>query len=203
MSFTLSEDEALKSILKGFRVADEKNASREVGVWYANPDVEIRNQSYPYMTIELLDYVRATYRQSYGVIVDNDKQGTTAPVDNIVYTYAVPVPWDITYQIVTYARHPRHDRAIIDFLLNQVFPGQRGYLPVKDDLGTHTGYRHLILEDFTKRDTIENGKRLYRNVFTITVSSEGSAFGPAQTPVAQSVRINTTTPDIPPDLQPI
>lgn len=42
MSFLLAEDEALKNLMRGIYVADEKNNAREVGVWFANPDVESR-----------------------------------------------------------------------------------------------------------------------------------------------------------------
>ncbi|CAB4128229.1 hypothetical protein UFOVP225_15 [uncultured Caudovirales phage] len=201
MSFIFSEDEALKNILKGIIVSDEKNYNREVGVWFANPDIEQRAQSYPYITVELIDTVWANYRQASGLFVDNDAQGTVAPVDGILYTYELPVAWDLTYQITTYARHPRHDRAILAHLLNRVFPAKRGYLPVTNDLGTETGYRHLFLDEYTKRDTIEDGRRLYRNVFTLTVTSEGAALLPTTAPEVTDVLINTTTQDIPPELQ--
>ena len=205
MSFILSEDNALKTLLTGIVVADEKNATRPVGVWFANPDLESRAQSYPYITIELLDFDPATYRQHSGLFQDNDVQGTIAPSGNITYTYETPIAWDLMYQITTYSRHPRHDRAIIAHLLNRVFISKRGYLAVPNDLGTQTSYRHLILEEFTKRDTIEDNRRLYRNVFTVTVSSEGTAVTYVTTGnTVSSVNINeVTTADIPPGQQPI
>jgi len=92
-----------------------------VGVWFANPDVESRNQSYPYITVELLDFDPATYRQTSGIFEDNDLQGTIAPSGNISYKYEIPVAWDLVYQVTSYSRHPRHDRAIISYLLNNVF----------------------------------------------------------------------------------
>lgn len=205
MSFILSEDNALKTLLTGIVVADEKNATRSVGVWFANPDLESRAQSYPYITIELLDFDPATYRQHSGLFQDNDVQGTIAPSGNISYTYEIPIAWDLMYQITTYSRHPRHDRAIIAHLLNKVFISKRGYLAVPNDLGTQTSYRHLILEEFTKRDTIEDNRRLYRNVFTVTVSSEGTAATYSTTGNnVSSVNINeVTTADIPSGQQPI
>jgi hypothetical protein len=205
MSFILSEDLALKTLLTGITVVDEKNASRPVGVWFANPDVESRAQSYPYITIELLDFDPATYRQHSGLFQDNDLQGTIAPSGNISYNYEIPVAWDLIYQITSYSRHPRHDRAIIAYLLNKVFASKRGYLAVPNDLGTETAYRHLILEEFVKRDTIEDNRRLYRNVFTVTVSSEGTvASYVTSTNTVSTVNINkATTADIPPGQQPI
>jgi len=205
MSFILSEDLALKTLLTGIVVADEKNTNRPVGVWFANPDLESRDQSYPYITIELLDFDPATYRQQSGLFQDNDVQGTIAPSGNTSYTYEIPIAWDLVYQITTYSRHPRHDRTIIAYLLNKVFISKRGYLAVPNDLGTETSYRHLILEEFTKRDTIENNRRLFRNVFTVTVSSEGTVASYTSTPsIVSTVNINKkTTSDIPPGQQPI
>jgi hypothetical protein len=205
MSFILSEDLALKTLLTGIVVADDKNATRSVGVWFSNPDLESRAQSYPYITIELLDFDPATYRQHSGVFQDNDLQGTIAPSGNIVYSYEIPVAWDLMYQITTYSRHPRHDRAIIAHLLNRVFISKRGYLAVPNDLATETSYRHLILEEFTKRDTIEDNRRLYRNVFTVTVSSEGTAATyTTVTNTVSTVNINKSTiADIPSGQQPV
>lgn len=203
MSFINSEDEALKNLLKGIKVADEKNADREVGVWFAMPDAELRKQSFPFMTIELIDTQVAGYRQHAGLLYDSDFQGTVAPVAGVTHAYEIPVPWDLVYQITTYARHPRHDRAIIAHLLNKVFPAQRGYLPVENDLGTETGYRHLFLDEYTKRDTVEDGRRLYRNVFTVTVTSEGSSVASLPAPDVEEVLINPTTTHIPDDLQPV
>lgn len=205
MSFILSEDLALKTLLTGITVADEKNSARSVGVWFANPDVESRSQSYPYITIELLDFDPATYRQHSGLFQDNDAQGTIAPSGTTTYTYEIPIAWDLVYQITTYSRHPRHDRAIISHLLNKVFVSKRGYLAVPNDLGTETSYRHLMLEEFVKRDTIEDNRRLYRNVFTVTVTSEGTVANYATSTIAVStVNINKkTTADIPSGQQPI
>ncbi|NBW10058.1 MAG: hypothetical protein EBR82_18725 [Caulobacteraceae bacterium] len=204
MSFILSEDQALKTLLTGITVADEKNAARQVGVWFANPDIESRSQSYPYITIELIDFSPATYRQQSGMFVDNDLQGTIAPTAGYAYSYEIPVTWDLTYQITSYARHPRHDRAILAHLLNKVFVSKRGYLAVPNDLGTETSYRHLTLEEFIKRDTIEDNRRLYRSVFTVTVTSEGTVASYVNSKEAATIKINQTqTSHIPTGKQPI
>ena len=52
MSFLLSEDEALRNLLKDMTVTDQKSVTeegptRKVGVWFGQPDQEIRNQNYP------------------------------------------------------------------------------------------------------------------------------------------------------------
>lgn len=203
MSFILAEDQALKAILQGITVVDEKSANRSVGVFYANPDVEEQKQSYPYITIELLDSNWSRDRQSSGLIMDMDAQGTTAVVANRSYTYETPIAWDLLYQVTTYSRHPRHDRYIMAYLLNKVFVNNRGFLPVKNELGTETGYRHMFLQEFAKRDMIEDGRRLYRSVFTVTVTSEGDAVTGTAAPTVSTVLINSTTADIPIDKQPV
>ena len=60
MTFLISEDEALRNLLKDMTVTDQKSASengptRKVGVWFGQPDQEVRQQSYPYITIDMID----------------------------------------------------------------------------------------------------------------------------------------------------
>jgi hypothetical protein len=174
MTLLLAEDAALKTHLAGMTVSDEKNASRPVKVWFGYPDVEIRAQEFPFVTIDFLDMRQAVERQTSGLLVDQDYSGTIAPQSNKYYSYEVPVAYDLYYQITSYARHPRHDRAII-YQLNQKFPGMRGYLAVPNELGTFTAYRHMFLESFLKSDRAEGehgNKRLLRNIYTIRVVSE-------------------------------
>lgn len=199
MTFILSEDEALKDMLKGIIVTDEKNTAREVGVYFARPDVESRTQSYPYITIELLDINWANYRQMSGFVVDSDLQGTRVPIENESFSYMTPGAWDLMYQITAYSRHPRHDRAIMGKLLTKDLVNKRGFLKVPNELGTEFSYRHMTLEDFAKRDTIEDGRRLYRSVFTVLVTSEASNDSAALVDV-QTVDLNTNPDFVPSDL---
>ena len=113
MSFILAEDAALKNYLQGMTVADEKAPVRPVKVWFGYPDVEVRTQSYPYVVVELVDVVPAHERQISGILYDSDNRGTVTPVEGVVYGYQIPLPYDLVYQITTYSRHPRHDRALL------------------------------------------------------------------------------------------
>lgn len=206
MTFVLAEDAALKTHLANITVSDEKNNNRPVGIWFGYPDVEIRTQTYPFITIDLLNVRQAPERQTSGWIIDSDRQGTVAPQNGQFYEYEIPVAYDLIYQVTSYARHPRHDRAII-FQLNQKFPGLRGRLAVPNDLATETAYRHMFLEGVVKADaaTGENGnKRLLRNVYTVRVVSEMTPLGAATAiPDVDIVSINknssgwveTTVPD--------
>ena len=204
MTFILAEDTALKSLLQGISVVDEKSISRPVKVWFGFPDVEVRAQDYPYLTIELLDVSPANDRQHSGFLYDNDFRGTVAPVAGTSYEYEYPVAYDLIYQVTSYARHPRHDRAIIYQFLNEKVPHKFGQIAIPNELGTETSYRHIFLDGFIKRDLIEEGRRLLRNVFTVRVVSEMT---PAQAATAigtvEEVNINIETTYIPSEYNPI
>jgi len=119
--FVIAEDLALKTMLQGLTVGDEKNSARAVKVWFGYPDVEVRAQEFPFITIDLIDIVPANDRQTSGRLYDGDYRGTVAPSGRNSYSYTVPVAYDIVYQVTSYSRHPRHDRAIIFQLLHK-FP---------------------------------------------------------------------------------
>jgi hypothetical protein len=204
LTFILAEDTALKSLLQGISVVDEKSISRPVKVWFGFPDVEVRAQDYPYMTIELLDVSPSNERQHSGFLYDNDFRGTIAPEAGVSYEYEYPVAYDLIYQVTSYARHPRHDRAIIYQFLNEKVPHKFGQIAIPNELGTETSYRHIFLDGFIKRDLIEEGRRLLRNVFTVRVVSEMT---PAQAATAigtvEEVNINIETNYIPSEYNPI
>ncbi len=219
--FLIAEDEALKGFLQGMVVADEKSAAangptgtvktRPVKVWFGYPDVEVRAQEFPFVTIDLVDIVHANDRQHQGVIHDNDYMGTQVPQAGYIYEYNLPVAFDIIYQVTTYARHPRHDRAILFQMWNK-FPAKYGKLPVSNQIGTQTGWRSMFVDGYVKRDTFEDAesgnRRLLRNVFTIRVISEMTpAIAAERTEVVQEVIINVptenNTSNIPSGLQPL
>jgi hypothetical protein len=172
--FLIAEDTALKTLLQGMTVGDEKTASRPVKVWFGYPDVEVRAQEFPFVTIDLIDMIPANDRQTSGQLVDNDYRGTVAPIAGKTYRYEVPVAFDLIYQITTYARHPRHDRAMM-FQLTHKFPSKYGGLLVPNELGTETSRRHMFLDGFAKRDAVDGetgNRRLLRNIYTVRVISE-------------------------------
>lgn len=204
MSFILAEDAALKSFLAGLTVSDEKNPNRPVQVWFGYPDVELRAQTYPYITIELIDVRASRERQTSGIMYDTDNRGTVAEDPGVVYRYNMPLPYDLVYQVTSYSRHPRHDRAIITQLLQQKFQSQYGNLDVPNELGTETAKRHMFLDGFLKRDMIEEGRRLFRNAFTVRVVSEMTPFDAENAlSTVQTVEINRITTDIPDGLTPV
>ena len=204
--FIVAEDLALKTLLSNITVADDKTTPRTVKVWFGYPDIEVRDQTFPFITIDLIDIMPGNERQTYGYLVDSDYQGTIAAVDGQAYTYITPVAYDLDYQITTYARNPRHDRALMFQLLNK-FPSKYGNLIVPNELGTETSSRSMFLDGFVKRDAVQSetgNRRLLRNVLSIRVVSQMSpAQAAAATKLVSTVRINTTTSSIPSGYRPI
>jgi hypothetical protein len=190
-AFLFAEDKALKEHLKGIVVSDLKNPERTVKVWFGYPDVELRTQEYPYLVIDLYDIQPANDRQAGGIWMDNTNRGTELPSEN-TYSYYAPQTYDLYYQVSSYARHPRHDRGIMLNMLNSKIPGKFGHLLVPQENGVGTVARHMFLEGFVKRDSIEDGRRLFRNVFSIRVVSEMTPLEALQaTPQVNSVNIIT------------
>jgi len=197
--FIIAEDAALKSHLAGMTVADEKSGARQVKVWFGYPDVEVRTQEFPFVTIDLIDINPANDRQNSGVMYDIDYNGTVAPVTGFLHQYDIPVAYDLVYQITSYARHPRHDRAIMMQLLNK-FPSKFGKLAVPNQLGTETGYRSMFLDGFVKRDAVESetgNRRLLRNALSVRVVSEMTpTLAASATRRTETVFLDTKTPPL-------
>jgi len=205
--FVLAEDSALKTHLNGITVSDDKSNNRPVKVWYGFPDVEVRDQSFPYITIDLIDILPANERQTYGFITDTDNLGTVTPGANYVYTNQIPVAYDLIYQITSFSRHPRHDRSIIYQLMTK-FPSKYSRLKVYTPDGTGFTIRSMFVDGFVKRDTVEGetgNRRLLRNVYTVRVVSQMTpdVANAVATKLVSTVQINNTTSSIPSGLKPV
>jgi hypothetical protein len=205
--FVLAEDSALKTHLNGITVSDDKSNSRPVKVWYGFPDVEVRDQSFPYITIDLIDILPANERQTYGFITDTDNLGTVTPDANYVYTNQIPVAYDLIYQITSFSRHPRHDRSIIYQLMTK-FPSKYSRLKVYTPDGTGFTIRSMFVDGFVKRDTVEGetgNRRLLRNVYTVRVVSQMTpdVANAVATKRVSTVQVNNTTSSIPSGLKPV
>jgi len=170
----LSEDAALKELLKGIVVTDQRaNAegeTRPVKVWFGMPDQELRDQTYPYITIDMIDVAEDRARAMRGVLDGTQDSGYLRPStanNGKGMKIDMPIPIYIDYQITTYARNPRHDRQILSDLLFTRLPLRFGALLPADDT-----VRRLDVLDVAKRDTVEQAKRLFINAITVRVSSE-------------------------------
>ena len=183
MTFLLSEDKALREKLQGMVVHDQKadgqDVARQVGVWFGQPDQELRQQNYPYITIDMVDLQRDTQREMRGITNAEYLKPENFGLDGATeFSVDLPIPVNITYQITTYARHPRHDRQLLGQLMASKL--QRfGYLEIveKDvtsgDTETITStFRRMDLISVAKRDSTEQAKRLFVNAIVVRVSSE-------------------------------
>ena len=173
MPFIINEDEALKTLLQGITVSDGGNAARPVAVYYGQPDKDIRQQSYPYITLDLVGVREDTERAHRGVVnLTYAPEGFTPNRNtdgSINQPVEFPIPVDLIYQVSTWSRQPRHDRQIMAKLFAPGrLPFRFGQLPIPQD-GTN---RRLDMLGFSKRDTTEGGKRLFSNVYNIRISSE-------------------------------
>lgn len=180
MTFLLSEDEALRNLLLDMVVTDQKSVTeegptRKVKVYFGQPDQEIRDQTYPYITIDMVDISEDIARAHRGIVKPSYIQDpATGPDGSNDYDPETqdwdihyPIPVNIDYQITTYARQPRHDRQILAQLLYTRIPLR--FAVLEPDDGT---VRRLDVLDIAKRDIPESGKRLFVNAITVRVSSE-------------------------------
>lgn len=194
MTFLLSEDKGLRDKLKDITVQDQRGdyegKLRNVGVWFGVPDQEIRDQSYPYITIDLIDIARDFSREMRGVIDDSTTQADYLFDNEDLSTGGgkidLPIPMNLDYQLTTYSRHPRHDRDILAQLLTNKLPMRAGVLDLDD--GTT---RRLDVLDIAKRDMVEQGKRLFMNAITVRVSSEL-----AQGTLKQLYKVSSIRPEL-------
>ncbi len=196
MTFLLDEDKALRELLQGMVVNDQKSdgsdTPRPVGVWFGQPDQELRSQVYPYITIDMIAISRDPQREMRG--------RTTAPYltpDNLPegagWDIEMPIPVNIDYQITTFARHPRHDRELLAQVLYQKLPFRFAQI----DIGANTVHR-LEVMSVSKRDSTEQAKRLFINAITVRLATEIS-----QGVYSQYAKVQTVAPTLTTITQPI
>jgi|688.fasta_scaffold05250_3 hypothetical protein len=189
MSFLLAEDEAVRNLLLGMTVTDQKSvteegSTRNVGVWFGQPDQELTEQKYPYITIDMVDIaedfsramrgkVKPTYYADPSVMVQGAQGVQQVNYDDDVHNWDMdfPIPVNIDYQLTTYSRQPRHDRQLLAQLLYTKIPLRFAILNTGANTALGTT-RRLDVLDIAKRDVSENGKRLFVNAITVRVSSE-------------------------------
>lgn len=181
MTFIISEDEALRKKLQTITVsdqtADNSGTARQVGVWFGQPDQELREQRYPYITIDMVDIERDVSREHRGKSTPDYVAVDIGDADS--FEIDMPIPVYIDYQITSYSRHPRHDRQILAQLMGSALPLRFGTLEVLEntvtagDTTTNTvTLRRLDVLSISKRDVTEQAKRLFVNAVTVRVSSE-------------------------------
>lgn len=176
------------------------NEPRKVDVWFRYPDKEVRDVSYPFLTIDFVGLQKASEREHRNVI----------PLDYVPEEYQVvnetaatgiktdfPVPYEIYYAITTYTRDPRHDRQLLAQLIqfSSRLSFRFGWLEVPED----KTLRRLDVLGMDVQDYKDGeGKTVFRKVFTITVSAELFPDDVTEARIADRVAVNLehTTMDL-------
>lgn len=188
MPFLFDEDRALKEKLSGFSVINYANGKEiAIEVWYRFPDPEERQRSFPHIAIDLVDIVfdRTRAHRAMQFTLPYDLETATPATDFSLVADDFPLPWTLEFQIATYARQPTHDR-YMQMMLIRMFPEQYGTLNMAAYDGT---VRRADLISSVRRDTVDaNKKRLYRNIYTVGISSE--FFVNEVLPVKQALSVN-------------
>lgn len=179
MTYLLDEELALKKKLQGMTVTDQRakadNKPRQVSVWFSQPDAELREQTYPYVTIDLIGIQKDADREMRGVVAPSYMIPNALDTTTMGFIIPMPIPVSLDYQVTTYARNPFHDRALLTQLQFTHLWQRFGYLeiPFTDANGTASvNYRRLDVLDIAKRDFTEDDKRLFVNAVTVRISSE-------------------------------
>ena len=194
--FLLDEDNALKMKLQNYGIpftvnnyAD--NTAVPITVYFRSPDQEIRTRTFPHFTIDLIDVVpdeERMHRAPEGATVPYPTETATPLPGTVLTSDDFPFPWMLHYQISAISRDPTHDRQLGQ-LLFRMFPYQYGSL----DMGVFDGtVRRADLLSTTRQDLPgdANQKRIYRQIFTIGVSSE--FYLNQLTEIQRVLSINTT-----------
>lgn len=184
--FVLDEDEALKAKLENygntFTVTNYATGKPiPIAVYYRSPDPEIRQRTFPHIAIDLID-IEPDYERMHrsgGMEVPvptnilypthTDTPGEPTP-QSTMWADDFPFPWMLIYQLSAISRDPTHDRQMGQ-LLHYLFPFQFGQVDMAHIDGTQ---RRADFRGMTRRDlpVDATNKRIFRQIFTIAVSSE-------------------------------
>ncbi len=172
--FISAEEKALLARVSGLTVSDLANPTRPVKVWFRNPQKEIEDADFPYITILFTGAQRAIEREhrsanvrpTYvprGVTIDDDEATVMVSPDQAI-------PMDFQFVIATHCRNPMHDRELVaKLLLAERLPLRYGWLEVEDNT-----IRRLDVDPMVRAADFydQNGVVVFRKEFRISVSSE-------------------------------
>jgi hypothetical protein len=171
--YLLEEDEALKKKLQGITITDPNNRARPVLVWYRMPQPEERTVTYPYIMIDFIGETIAHEREHRGRISPTYRPNTNVPYgefDTPVTEF--PIPMDLHYQVSAFARAARQDREMREALMDSARLHPRfAFL----DCQGGTCRRMEVTGPFSGDAVDSDGKRLFRKIYNVSVSSEISS----------------------------
>ena len=194
--FLLAEDEALKEHMKGIVVADDRNATRPVKVFFRYPENETEKE-FPFITIEMvsMNYARNRQHSEHTLYYSSTLAASTPYDPNFVGYYPSEmdqddlaqllqsegtdllttssyIQLDLMYQVSTYTRNALHDRQLTSYILRNKLKLRNNSLVVPAD-GT---VRRLDLLDWSQADILDQEagyrKRIFRKVYTVQINAE-------------------------------
>lgn len=172
-------DEAMKKKISGIRVNELKTGAdrRLVRAYFRWPDVEVTDQTFPFLTLDLLRYYRAADREhraghyplayapkNYAPLPDDD--------DDRWLVTEMPIPYDFVYAVTAHARSTTQMREIEYAMLQNDRLAPRGaYLQVGDTV------RYMEVDGPVNASGMDpqpggRSKRHIRWVWTVTVQTE-------------------------------
>lgn len=177
--FITDIDDAMKAKIQGVYVNDrEADADRRlVRAFFRWPQVEVTDQTFPFFTIDLLDYRRAPSREQRAerFPLPYAPKNFTLPGDIETGPWLLtemPIPYDFIYTVTLHTRYNSHAREVMEQMVgNDKFPPRGAYLVVNDTV------RYMEVDgpvDASGMDQEPGGrpKRHFRKVWTATVQTE-------------------------------
>jgi hypothetical protein len=167
------EDMGLKTHLQGLYVSDlnAPNETRQVPVWFHNPEREERRITYPNITInftgeriaherEHRGWVGIGYRYLQGVPFVLGSEQTPPSME-------YPIPMDFDYTVTASARINQHISQISGSLaMSKLHPR---FAQMECPGGT---VRRITVMGVSRTNSMESDKRLFRQIYQLRISTE-------------------------------
>lgn len=173
--FILAEDEALRRKFQGLSVTYPR--PRAVDVWFRWPNKEVREVTHPFISIDLVDLLKADRREHSGMPYELDyapvgfDAAAVDPSTDALVADEWPTPYDLIYSITVATLDPRHDRELKHKILGDRnrLPHRFAFLEIPED----QTIRRLDIIDVTSTSgrTGDNATEFY-TIFTVRVESE-------------------------------
>ena len=172
MPWLFDEDEALKQKLLGFVTTNYPTGNHvPIQVYFRFPDPEERVRTFPHIAIDMvrIEFAGDRAHRANSFIQPIPTETATPSTGYNLVADDMPLPWNLIYQLRTFARTPWDDR-FMQMMMFQLFPEGYGYLNMAAFDGTT---RRADFVDAVRRDTLDRAnKRVYSVVNTVLVSSE-------------------------------
>lgn len=177
--FIFNEDRAMINKFKNIVVEDIEapTTGRPVNVTWLDPDVELKNLTYPSIIISNTGITFDPERAAAGwfqlpyVPEGFGDWATETDVTTSPYFAFTPIPYNVNYQIDVLARNNKHATFLTSILSGQDFLHARyGYLDVPEDKTV----RRMDLMSGPERQSFkdQDGKRLFHSTYSVRVSTE-------------------------------